>query len=144
MTISKAIGTVVGITLFFGLANVGYAGDACKNVKFHFVNNRDKTIVIDSVDYHNDVSTHNPQHEKIYNSTLERCYAGATCHTFGDNLTDAEGENLTNFVFYFNEYDSNGIKIDKDWKTQPKIPDDKRCTANRTYGASKTNPFTID
>ena len=144
MMISKTIGTVSAITVFLGLAGASYAGDACKNVKFQFINNRDKTIVITSVDYHNDVSVNNPRHEKIYDPVVERCYAGVTCHTVGDNLTDAEGENLTNFVFYFNEYDSNGIKIDKGWKTQPKIPDDKRCTANRTYGDSKTNPWTID
>lgn len=144
MRMLKTLGVFSGLAILVGAAGVARAGDACKNVRFELVNNRSKTIVFNSVDYDNDVAANNPKHERIYNSTLERCYSGATCHSFGDNLTDAEGENLTNFVFHFNEYDSNGIKIDQDWITQPKVPDVKRCTANRTYGGSKDNPWTVN
>ena len=125
-----------------GAVDLAYAGDACKSVKFQLVNKRAKNVVVHSVDYRNDVAVNNPKHEKIFNSMV--CYAGKTCTSQGDNLTDAEGENLTNFVFYFHEVDGNGLELDTEWHTQPKVPDTKRCTANRTYGNSKTNPWMIN
>jgi len=138
----RSLAAVSAAVALAGAVDLAYAGDACKNVRFQLVNQRAKNVVVHSVDYHNDVAANNPKHEKIFNSIV--CYAGKSCISQGDNLTDAEGENLSNFVFYFHEVDGNGIELNTEWHTQPKIPNDKRCTANRTYGDSKTNPWTIN
>ena len=46
MKISKATGTVFGITVLLGLSDSGYAGDVCKKFKFQFIDKRDKIIAI--------------------------------------------------------------------------------------------------
>jgi hypothetical protein len=142
MKISKVIGTYVTIILFTGSTGMVYAGDACKNVEFQLINKRATGIVITSVDYDRDVVAHNPRHEDINPDLV--CASGATCKTNGDDLRDSEGENLTNFVFFFNDIEADGGRSKIDQKTQPKVPDSKKCTANRTYGNSKTNPWTVN
>ena len=141
MNFSKTTGAFVAIVMLMGGAAPAYA-DVCKNVKFQVKNNRAADIKITSVDYDRDVAANNPKHENINPNLV--CQSGATCKTNGDDLANSEGENLTNFVFFFNEIEADGGVSKDDYYTQPKVPDDKRCTANRTYGKPGANAWTIN
>jgi hypothetical protein len=128
--------------LMGGAAPADAAFDVCKNVKVQVKNNRAATIKITSFDYDRDVAANNPKHEDINPDLV--CQSRDTCKTNGDDLADSEGENLTNFVFFFNEIKPDGDVSKDDYYTQPKVPDDKRCTANRTYGKPGVNAWTIN
>src|SRR3954465_14609525 len=105
-----------------------YAGDACKRVKIQFKNERNTRIKVTKVDYFN--TTNNKiQTEHL---TLE-CPSGSTWPWSGQDLRDAEGEPLTRFVFYFNDQEKDGGWSKVDIKTQPKIPANQTCSADRLY-----------
>ena len=75
---------------------------------------RPHAITVTQVKYFNQANNRF-QTEAIRNL---RCAAGATCTTHGDNLRDAEGEDLTRFVFVLkNEGGENrhetGIKVSR-------------------------------
>jgi hypothetical protein len=108
-----------------------HAGDACKNVKFKFTNERNTRIKVTKVDYLNKANN-KIQTEQF---TLE-CPSGSTCTSSGQDLRDSEGESLTNFVFYFNDQEKDGDWSKVDVKTQPKVPVNQICGADRIYSGN--------
>lgn len=129
MNYSKRLCAALAATLFAVGATAAHAGDTCRNVRFQITNQKDHAITVTQVKYFNQANNRF-QTEAIHNL---RCAAGATCTTHGDNLRDAEGEDLTRFVFVLkNEGGENrhetGIKVSRS----------PRCNADKTYG-----PFAI-
>lgn len=145
----------IGVTVM--MAGAALAGDACKNIKFKVTNKHDsgETILIKKVKYFNKVNGKWQTEVVNQNLTLTlpdteklqlfpqigkekglACRYGATCKTQGDNLRDAEGEDLTKFRFVY-KYMAAGK-----WSGQveggDKVPDDPQCYANRTYGPGES------
>jgi hypothetical protein len=122
---------LVAIGLIWGAANTTFAADACRNVKFKFTNKHDsgKSITVLKVKYFNKANG-KWQTEDIAN---EVCAQGATCTTNGDNLRDAEGEDLTKFRFIYKYTEQDGDLSDE-VEGGDKVPDNPTCNANRTYG----------
>lgn len=120
--------------VLLGCTVLGYAGDACKDVRFLIKNQRPNTIRITKVEYFN-AANGKTQSEDVPN--LE-CGSGSTCTTGGDSLRDAEGEDLSSFVFFFNDRESDGGWSNNDIKTQKKNPITKKCAAGMTYKGSPT------
>lgn len=129
MKFSRLIGALTVVATVAGGATAAHAGDACRNVKFSFTNQKDRAITVVKVKYFNQANN-KLQTESIRNV---RCAAGATCVTRGDNLRDAEGEDLTRFVFVLK---NEGGENQHD--TSPKVPGNPKCSADKTYG-----PFVI-
>lgn len=124
MMFSKGIHASVMIVMLMGNATVAYAADACRNVKFKFTNEKDHPITVISVKYFNQANN-KFQTEAIKNT---KCAAGATCTTEGDNLRDAEGEDLTKLIFVLkNEAGQNRHS------TGEKVPVDPKCSAGKIY-----------
>lgn len=124
MKLSSTIKTALMIGLFAASTTVASAGDTCRNVHFQLVNQKDHTITVAAVKYFNRVNN-KLQTESIRNID---CRAGATCVTQGDNLRDAEGEDLTRFFFILkNEGGENRHA------TSAKVPADPQCRAGRVY-----------
>lgn len=129
MRFSKVIRASVVIVMLMGGATAAYAADACRNVKFKFTNEKNHTIKVISVKYFNQANN------KFQTETIKNvsCAAGATCTTKGDNLRDAEGEDLTKLIFVLkNEAGENRHD------TGEKVLADPKCSADKTYG-----PMTI-
>lgn len=122
----------VAVILMALSGTAAFAGDACKNVKFQFKNQRGRTIRVYKVDYFN-TANNKTQTEDVKN--LE-CASGSTCTTSGDNLTDSEGEDLTNFVFWFNDKEDDGDWSSTNVHTQNKVPVTRKCSADMTYKGS--------
>jgi hypothetical protein len=120
--------------VLLGCTVVGYAGDACKDVKFQIKNQRPNTIRITKVEYFN-AANGRTQSEDVPNI---ECRSSSTCTTGGDNLSDAEGEDLSSFVFFFNDKEADGGWSSSDMKTQKKQPITKKCGAGMTYKGSPT------
>jgi hypothetical protein len=133
MKFSKVIGMFVAIVMLMGGATMASAGDACQKVKFQFKNERPVTIRVTKVEYLNKANN-KTQTEDINPNMV--CPPGLTCTTDGDDLRDAEGEDLTNFVFFFNDRESDGDWSKGDIKTQNKVPVNQKCSADRTYSGS--------
>lgn len=129
MKFSNLIGALTVVTTLAGGATPVHAGDACRNVKFSFTNQKDHAITVVKVKYFNQANN-KLQTESIRNV---QCAAGATCVTRGDNLRDAEGEDLTRFIFVLK---NEGGENQHD--TSPKVPSNPKCSADKTYG-----PFVI-
>lgn len=129
MKFSKLIGALAVIATLAGGATATYAGDACRNVKFSFTNQKNHAVTVVKVKYFNQANN-KLQTEGIRNV---QCAAGATCVTRGDNLRDSEGEDLTRFVFVLK---NEGGENQHD--TNPKVPSNPKCSADKTYG-----PFVI-
>ena len=123
----------LGIMLMSCVA-MAYAGDACKDVKFQFKNQRSSKIRVYKVEYFN-AANNKTQSESLPNS---ECASGSTCTTGGDNLRDSEGEDLTNFVLLFNDQEADGGWSKTDVRTQKKIPVTKKCSGGMTYKGSPT------
>lgn len=129
MNHSKHLRASLMMALLAGGATAAHAGDACRNVRFQIANQKDHAITVVQVKYFNQANNRF-QTEAIRNV---RCAAGATCTTKGDNLRDAEGEDLTRFVFVLkNEGGENRHE------TGIKVSGSPRCGADKTYG-----PFAI-
>jgi|GraSoiStandDraft_4_1057263.scaffolds.fasta_scaffold1863775_1 hypothetical protein len=133
MNIMNMKSSRLGMVLL-GCSVLGYAGDACKDVKFQIKNLRPNTIRITKVEYFN-AANGRTQSEGVANLD---CASGATCTTSGDNLTDSEGEDLSSVVFFFNDRESDGGWSNNDMKTQKKSPITKKCAAGMTYKGSPT------
>jgi hypothetical protein len=129
MNCAKYRGASLAIALLAGGVTMAQAGDACRNVKFSLTNQKDHAITVVQVKYFNQANNRF-QTESLRNLT---CAAGATCTTRGDNLRDAEGENLTRFIFVLkNEGGENRHE------TGVKVSNNPSCNADKTYG-----PFAI-
>lgn len=129
MQSSKSFSAVMVAALFAISATAAHAGDACRNIRFSLVNQKDHPITVMAVKYFNRANNR-LQTEAIRNI---RCPARGTCITNGDNLRDAEGEDLTRFFFVLkNEGGENRHD------TGAKIPRNPQCNADSVYG-----PFVI-
>lgn len=129
MKTAKQLRAALTIILLAGGATAAHAGDACRNVKFQLTNQKNHAITVTQVKYFNQANNRF-QTEAIRNI---QCAAGATCVTRGDNLRDAEGEDLTRFVFVLkNEGGENRHE------TGVKVSNSPQCNADKTYG-----PFVI-
>lgn len=132
-SLTQRIMVAFGATvLVMAAAANGYANDACKNVKFQIKNQRAVTIRIFKVEYLNKANN-KVQTEDIQNIEVA---PGHTVTTNGDNLRDSEGENLTNFVFFFNDREADGQWSRNDIHTQNKLPVTQQCSADKTYKGS--------
>lgn len=118
--------------MLMGFTVMAYAGDACKDVSFQFKNQRSQRIRVYKVEYFN-AANNKTQSESLPNF---ECAAGSTCTTSGDNLRDSEGEDLTNFVFFFNDQEADGGWSNNDVHTQKKVPVTKKCGGGMTYKGS--------
>jgi hypothetical protein len=136
-------------------AGTAVAGDVCKNVKFEVTNKHDsgEAILIKKVKYFNKANGKWQTEVVNQNVTLEPeplnfvfpfekepgllCNQGATCTTNGNNLRDAEGEDLTKFRFVY-KYAAAG-KWSGEVEGGDKIPENLTCHANKTYGAGRNN-----
>ena len=128
MNIAMSIRMSLLLTLLAG-ASTAHAGDACRNVKFSITNQKNHTITLTQVKYFNQANNR----FQTENIRTVQCKAGATCVSRGDNLRDAEGEDLTRFVFVLkNEGGENRHD------TSVKGTNNPRCNADKTYG-----PFVI-
>jgi hypothetical protein len=129
MKLSSPLSAALIIGLFAVSTATAHAGDACRNVHFRLVNQKDHAITVTAVKYFNRANNRQ-QTESIRNV---QCAAGATCTTLGDNLRDAEGEDLTRFIFVLkNEGGENRHD------TGVKVPRNPQCNADGVYG-----PFVI-
>jgi len=131
MRLTKLVVVVVAVAVAMG-GVTAHAGDACKNVKFKFVNKRNVAIRVTKVEYLNKANNKR-QTEDL---KAQECAKGATCITSGDDLRDSEGENLTNFVFFFNDLEADGGTSKVDRHTKNKVPVKQKCSADMTYTGS--------
>ena len=106
------------------------AGDACKDVKFQFKNQRSARIKVYKVEYFN-AANGKTQTEQL--NPEEECPSNTTCTTSGDNLRDSEGGDLRHFVFYFNDQEADGDWSKDNIKTQWKEPVTQKYSAGMTY-----------
>jgi hypothetical protein len=120
--------------VLMGSAVMAYAGDACKDVRFQFKNQRDQRIRVYKVECFN-AANNKTQTESLPNV---ECASGSTCTTTGDNLRDSEGEDLSNFVFFFNDQEADGGWSNIDVHTQKKAPATKKCSGGMTYKGAST------
>jgi len=148
---------LLAIGMSVTMSGTAVAGDACKNIKFKVTNKHDsgETILIKKVKYFNkangkwqtEVVNQNltvtlPDTEKLQffpevgKEKGLACKHGTTCRTQGDNLRDAEGEDLTKFRFVY-KYMAAG-KWSGEVEGGDKVPDDPKCYANRTYGPGES------
>jgi hypothetical protein len=106
-------------------AGAAHAADACRNVKFKFLNEKNHAVTVLSVKYFN-LTNNQFQTELIKNVT---CAAGATCTTKGDNLRDTEGEDISRVVFVLkNEGGENRHNTPSKATTDP-----NKCVAGKLY-----------
>jgi hypothetical protein len=137
MRFPKIARALVAGSLLAGGSSAAFAGDACKNVKFQYKNMRKEAIVVYKVEYFNrangKVQTEDVKNDQC-NGTLGD---GTFCTTNPNNLRDSEGENLTDFVFYFFVNDPLHVGV-KEFHTQPKKPLNETCIADRFYAGSPT------
>ncbi len=125
MKFSRHISASMAIALLASSV-AAHAGDACRNVRFQIVNQKDHPITVTKVKYFNQANNRF-QTEGIRNI---QCAVGATCITKGDNLRDAEGEDLTRFIFVLkNEGGEN------QHETGIKSSNNPKCGADKTYGS---------
>lgn len=153
----RVIASLFAIVVSVMMSGTAVAGDACKNIMFKVTNKHDsgETILIKKVKYFNkangkwqtEVVNQNltltlPDAEKLQffpqvgKEKGLACQYGATCKTQGDNLRDAEGEDLTKFRFIY-KYMAAG-KWSGEVEGGDKVPDDPKCYANRTYGPGES------
>jgi len=129
------MGVLVAAAALTGGASTLQASDTCSNVHFSVTNQRSATIKLLRVIFKNSDSG-KTRTENL--SNLE-CAAGRTCTTSGDNLTDAEGRNLSSAQFVFRHREGDGDWSDEVTSANFAIPAaQQRCSAGKTYG-----PFTI-
>ena len=104
--------------------------DSCKNVKFAFRNGRRVDIQVTKVQYFNSTDGKWRTESLSYNT----CRPGQSCYTGGDNLSSAEGDNITKIKYEFKERMGNG------WTggfiSQEFRPESPACRANKQYGDS--------
>lgn len=132
--IGAAALTAALATAFFAAEPRAKAGDACKNVHFKYVNKRTTTIKVQSVEYYNK----NSGKWKTEDVVNEECAKGATCSTNGDDLADAEGDDITKVKFNYVYKESDGDWSDTFHGGEKTVSGNTECNANRTYG-----PFDI-
>lgn len=118
-----------------------FLGDACKNVSIK-VTNEHKTgfkIEVKKVKYYNKASG-KWYTEDVFNWSISN---GSSYTIPSRNLQDAEGEDLTKFVFVYRYYDP-GTKVIKgrwssDIESKEFVPNQPKCIANKTYGGGANN-----
>lgn len=116
-------------------------GDACKQVKFKVTNKQKQggEIEIKAVKYYNKANG-KWQTEDVPNAVVKQGYSYTSG---GDDLQDAEGEDLTKFVFVYRwKGTGRGAAWSSDINSKEFYPADPKCFANRSYGSGKT-VFTI-
>ena len=145
--------SLLALGLGMAVAGIAAGGDACKNVKFKVTNKHDsgEKILITKVKYFNKANGKWQTEVVNQNLTYEPanfpipidkedglvCNQGATCTTNGNNLRDAEGEDLTKFRFVY-KYEAAG-KWSGEVEGGDKVPENPTCHADKTYGAGKNN-----
>jgi hypothetical protein len=134
---AKKTMALVALSILMSSAAIAHAGDACKNVKFKVTNKHDSGGIIElhQVKYFNKANGE----WKTEDLNDIDCKNGKTCTTTGDNLKDAEGEDLTKFHFI---YRYKGTKSTDNWSDYveggDKVPDNPTCFANKVYGPGDT------
>ncbi len=106
------------------------AGDACQNVHFKYVNERSTTIKVKSVEFYNK----NAGKWRTEDVVNEECAPNATCSTNGDNLADAEGDDITKVKFNYVYKEADGDWSDLFHGGEKTVSGSTECNANRTYG----------
>jgi hypothetical protein len=125
--------TIAVLSILMSGAVIAHASDTCKDVKFKFTNkhNSGGTIEMHQIKYFNKANGE----WKTEDLNDIDCKQGKTCTTLGDNLKDAEGEELTKIRFI---YRYKGTHSTDNWSDYveggDKVPDDPTCFANKTYG----------
>jgi len=139
MKASMLFVSLLASTGFMFTSAPAVAGDACKNVKFKFVNSHKsgQPIRLEQVKYRN--TDNNAQQTEQVPSFV--CDNGKTCVTPGDDLRDSEGVDLVNIRFVYRVQQIKNGKVD--WGNQitsgPNDPSDPKCKADKTYGAFSIN-----
>ncbi|MDR4468786.1 MAG: hypothetical protein MRJ68_10885 [Nitrospira sp.] len=145
------------MAMLIGATNDGLAGDACKKVTFKVKNshNSGEKILIKKVKYFNKANGKwqtEVVNQYLYNTTGEEgsptlnlvpfatkdgleCSHGYICETAGDNLRDAEGEDLTKIRFVY-QYWAAGV-WSGELESKEFEPVNPTCTAGKTYSGGK-------
>jgi len=125
--------TVAVLSVLMSGSAIAHASDTCKDVKFKFTNKHNSGGIIEmhQIKYFNKA---NGEWKTEDLHDLD-CNQGKTCTTLGDNLKDAEGEDLTKIRFI---YRYKGTKSTDNWSDYveggDKVPDNPTCFADKTYG----------
>lgn len=127
---SRLLTALLAVAVVAGTPTLGFAKDACKDVKFKYVNHHDghRRIRIKKVRFWN-THANKTQTEDVRN---HECAFGSTCITGGDNLNNADEVNLTSIRIVYQEW-----QTDHTWsrafESQRLIPASQRCREGTTY-----------
>ena len=110
------------------------SNDSCRNVVFNYVNGRNGEIKVRKVEYFNQQSGQ-WKSEDVANEITSQ---GAKGETNGDDLGDANGDDITKVKFIY-EYKSSQRSSNWSDAIESKIfePNDPTCRENKVYGAGQ-------
>ena len=151
----RLVSFITATLLAAALPGLALAGDACKNVKFKITNKHDSgnKILLKRVEYFNKANgkwqsevVNQSWHvgvpdgpNQIVAPPLEKepgleCAHGDTCTTGGDDLRDAEGEQITKFRFIYKYWAAGKWSGEVDGGVKETV--DSTCFANKVYAGA--------
>lgn len=118
-----------------------FSSDSCKNVVFNYTNGRSGEIKVKSVKYFNRQSG-NWKTEDVTNEVTRQ---GAKGVTNFDNLSDANGDDITKVIFIY-EFKSNnsGANWSSSIESETFEPIDPKCFEGKVYGLGQVWTITAD
>jgi len=128
---SGLLAAAVAAVFAAGVPAYALAKDACKNVKFEFVNNHDAKIRVTRIKYWNS-HARKTQTEDVKNV---ECAKNKTCKTNGDNLGNASLVDLYHIRAVYEELENDG-KWSKPFVSSlwlEPIGDDRQCKKDKVY-----------